>query len=170
MRFPKGLLPVLFTVAVSACENSSTGDLAAEASTMKFAVSSAGCDAVSYHVTATPLGTISFEGVVTGDLEGTATFEFDASSVMFAGKTISNSGTATWSIAAGILGPVEFSTTFDNHNLDVDRPGSPSDVFENIGQHRVLAGVKKANLSYQGVFRATPTPVTNLDFRGVICL
>jgi hypothetical protein len=130
-----------------------------------------GCYTVAFNVTATLMGPLGATGVVTGDLEGTQTIEFDGSSVGFAGKTVSISGTATWTITGGVVpAPLSFTTTFDNRNLLVDRPGSPATLFENIGTHRALAGVAMANLNYQGTFTLVPAPVADHDYRGVLCL
>lgn len=165
-------MPVLFIIGGSACDGRSSGRLPAEPRVPNFSVAGSPCHAVAFTVVLTPSGQgpFSFNGVATGDLEGTLTFEFDPSSVTLAGITISNSGTATWSITGGVIGSVDFTTHFDNRNLAIDRPGSPGDVFENIGRHRALAGVEMANLNYHGTFVISPTPEARHDYRGAICL
>ncbi len=104
---------------------------------------------------------------ITGDLEGTfaPTFMGDQK---FSGVTTANGGTAVWDITGGVLGPLTFETTFDNRNIDTDRPGSPSTFFENIGRHRALDGVQKANLTYLGTFSFITFEIDH-DYQGVIC-
>lgn len=157
-------LPLFFLAA------SSAWTVNANQTRPKLGTSPSGCYAVAFELVFTPISAFAFEGTVTGDLEGTVTIQFDPSSVKFAGATISNSGTATWSITRGLLGPADFTTSFDNRNLAAERPGSPAGVFENIGQHRALEGVRRANLNYHGVFAVEPTPAGKHEFRGVICV
>jgi len=163
MRRLSRYLPLFFLAASSAW----TGN--ANQTSPRLGASTSNCYAVAFEFVFTPISAFSFEGTVTGDLEGTVTIQFDPSSVKFSGATISNAGTATWSITGGLLGPADFTTSFDNRNLAADRPGSPAGVFENIGQHRVLNGVQRANLNYHGVFAVEPTPAGKHEFRGVIC-
>jgi hypothetical protein len=105
---------------------------------------------------------------VTGDLVGTRQDSFDIpGSLRYAGVTTRFTGTSHWHITAGVVpGLEDFETSYENKNLDVDRPGSPADVFENIGTHRALEGVQKANLTYRGT--ASPAGLDH-DFTGVIC-
>jgi hypothetical protein len=129
------------------------------------------CYTPKFSVTLVPITFFTFKGVLSGDLEGEVLVQFDPNSVGFAGKTISNAGTAHWDITGGVIpGLGAFQTTFDNRNIAVDRPGSPSTRFENTGKHRALDGVAKANLTYKGAFSAVPTPEVHHDYRGVICL
>ena len=86
----------------------------------------------------------------------------------FAGVTMKNGGIAHWDITGGVLGPLTFDTEIENKNLLTNRPGSPGTLFENIGKHRAISGVKKANLHYIGTFDAL-TGMTDHDFQGVIC-
>jgi hypothetical protein len=67
-----------------------------------------------------------------------------------------------------VPGAGSFDTQFDNKNFFVDRPGSPASVIENLGTHRAMGGVSKANLGYNGAFNASPEPVAAHDFHGVI--
>lgn len=111
-----------------------------------------------------------FEGQVTGDLEGSATWVFDLGSITFTGNTVSNSGTWHFTITGGIIpGLGAFDTEFHNRNQLVDNPATPGTVFENHGSLRALDGVSKANLTYQGTFWAVPSPHGVWDFLGVIC-
>jgi len=117
-----------------------------------------------------PTGPASLEGLVTGELEGTVSLEFDFGSVKFAGVTVANSGTAHWSITGGMIpAPVTFDTEFDNRNVALDRPGSPATLFENTGKHRAVGGVERANLTYKGTFTTLPSPRGDHDYQGVIC-
>lgn len=145
-----------------AAEHSSTAMTSARASN---------CYTPKFTTTLVPINNFTFEGVVSGDLVGEVLVEFDPNSVGFAGKTISNAGTAQWDITGGVVpGLGAFQTTFNNRNILVDRPGSPPTRIENTGRHRALGGVAKANLTYEGAFSAVPTPQAILDYNGVICL
>jgi len=104
---------------------------------------------------------------VTGDLVGTSSPVF-ADEFKWTGHTVANGGTAHWVITGGVLGYIEFDTTFHNRNILIDRPGSPATFFENTGKHRALAGVEKANLTYHGTFDAL-IPAADHDYQGVIC-
>jgi hypothetical protein len=128
-----------------------------------------GCQTVKFNVAVSPVGPAALEGPVTGDLVGVVHIEFDLATNKFAGATLSNSGTAHWTITGGSIAGVTFDTAFENRNLLVDRPGSPDTLFENIGRHRATAGVAKANLTYRGTFTLVPAPVTDHDYSGVIC-
>jgi hypothetical protein len=129
-----------------------------------------GCFAVNARLLGAPSGPWSFAGILTGDLEGTLTIDFDPGSLRFAGVTIKNGGTAHWAITGGVLpAPVTFETAFENKNLAVDRPGSPALVFENIGKHRDVSGVAEANLHYQGSFAVVPALQVDHRYQGVIC-
>jgi len=127
------------------------------------------CYDVSFTVTGTPTGTFTFEGTLTGDLEGTATIVFDPGSISFAGVTVANAGVASWAVTGGTVpGLTAFGTAFDNRNLLSDRPGSPATVFENIGKHRAVSGVTRANLAYTGVFTVADLQFVH-EYHGVIC-
>ena len=132
------------------------------------AKTSAGCYAVKFQMIAEDPDVSDFH--LSGDLVGTSEPTFD-SDMKFAGVTIANHGTAVWTITGGVIpGLTTFQTTFDNRNILSDRPGSPGDVFENIGTHRAISGVAKANLTYHGSLIYQP-PVTLLShqYQGVIC-
>jgi hypothetical protein len=130
---------------------------------------SAVCHAVAFNVAPSPVQPGIQEGAVTGDLEGTVRVVFDLATVEFHGVTISNAGTAHWTITGGdVPGLTTFDTEFENKNLAIDRPGSPATLFENIGRHRGTSGVEIANLTYQGTFDAV-TRRGDHDYRGVIC-
>ena len=106
---------------------------------------------------------------MSGDLVGTVALEFAPGSVTFTGQTLSVAGTAQWVVTGGVIsGLSAFETEFQNRNLLVDRPGSPGNVFENIGTHRAVSGVETANLTYLGTFSGL-TSQTILSFHGVIC-
>jgi hypothetical protein len=129
----------------------------------------AGCYAVAFNVAPAPVQPGIQEGAVTGDLEGTVRVVFDLSTVEFHGVTISNAGTAHWTITGGdVAGLTTFDTEFENKNLAIDRPGSPATLFENIGRHRGTGGVEMANLTYHGTFDSV-TRRGDHDYRGVIC-
>jgi hypothetical protein len=123
------------------------------------------------HLEPTSISPFSYDGDVSGDLEGSTTFAFDPGSLAFHGATLHNSGTADWTITNGLgSAPLSFKTAFDNMNHFVDRPGSPETLIENIGRHRALSGISQANLEYIGSFNvALPVPAAELDFHGVIC-
>jgi hypothetical protein len=165
-------LPLLLIAGVAACRDGSGPqplDITGALSPNLPAQSSA-CYTPRFHVLAVPTGPTSFEGLVTGDLEGTVSLEFDASSVKFAGATVAISGKSHWSITGGVIpGLVTFDTEFENRNIEVDRPGSPATLFENIGTHRAVARVERANLSYRGTFTTVPSPRADHEYHGVIC-
>ena len=130
-----------------------------------------GCYTVKFNVTG-PVDENGFQTApwtVSGDLEGTQlVFPDVPGSLRFAGVTIKLSGEMHWTITGGVIPELEdFKTLFDLKNLNVVRPGSPPDIFENIGKHRALEGVEKANLEFKGVTQ-TPGDVS-LDHQGVIC-
>lgn len=127
-----------------------------------------GCATVHFNVLGFPSSPAMFTGEVTGDLEGTVELAFVGGPGKFAGVTQHNGGNASWSISDGVLGPLTFDTEFDNKNFYVDRPGSPATVVENIGKHRAVAGVDKANLTFKGEFSFLTFSIDH-DFRGVIC-
>jgi len=129
------------------------------------------CHAVKFNVSGDPGGSgFVVLGEVSGDLAGTVTMTFDPDSVKFAGVTIKVGGVAQWDVTDGVVpGLVEFETSFDNKNLATDRPGSPAWVFENIGTHRALTGVQKANLHYSGISDFAEPRAFSHDYQGVIC-
>lgn len=90
---------------------------------------------------------------VSGHLVGTGeSFFYIPDSLRFAGVTIKNAGETHWHITGGVVpGLGEFKTSFDSKNTNTDRPGSPAYVFENIGKHRAMEGVQRANLHYKGI-------------------
>jgi len=125
---------------------------------------------VKFVVFPMPAGPFSGSATVSGDLEGTSTTEFDPGSITFAGVTIHNSGVTHWDITGGVVpGLGTFVTEFDNMNIAIDRPGSPGTLFENIGKHRAVDGVAKANLRYRGTFDLVPSPHGEHHYQGVIC-
>ena len=126
-----------------------------------------GCTTVRFHVSPSVTGLTTFAGPITGDLEGTAHFEFIGPTT-FTGVARSNGGTSTWNVTGGVLGPLVFEAGFDNRNIDTDRPGSPATLFENTGRLRAISGVEKANLTYQGFFSLL-TLTAEHDYNGVIC-
>ncbi len=109
-----------------------------------------------------------YTAALSGDLEGTMTLSFTAGSNVFAGVTQKNYGTASWDVTGGVLGPLQFVTEFENKNFWTDRPGSPLYLFENIGTHRALQGVEKANLHYIGTFDGLARYGEH-HYTGIIC-
>jgi hypothetical protein len=130
-----------------------------------------GCYAVKFNVSGTLVpGVLTVQGVVSGDLVGTVEMTFDLGTLTFAGVTIKNGGFAEWNVDGGVVAGIdEFKTSFDNKNLATDRPGSPAWVFENIGTHRALEGVQKANLHYEGISDFAEPRAFSHDYQGVIC-
>jgi hypothetical protein len=132
------------------------------------AVDASECSHVTFNFTGVPTGPFVVEGVVTGDLEGRATFTFDPSSVELKGKKISNSGTARWTITGGVFSNLTFTTAFENKNVPVEPPDSPM-YFKNTGKHEELSGVREAKLHYEGTFTFVPSALVNHDYKGKIC-
>jgi hypothetical protein len=80
-------------------------------------VQASGCATPKFTVVLVPTSGLSFNGVLSGDLEGTVTLLFDPGSFKFAGVTFANSGTAHWEISGGVLpGLGAFYTEFNNRN------------------------------------------------------
>jgi hypothetical protein len=131
-----------------------------------------GCYAVKFNVDITPITGNTLSGVVTGDLEGTADITLLGASWPPTGATNTSTFDFRWHITGGVI-PALVGSTFDtrseNRNILHFRlpPGRP--FAQNVGSHRAVAGVSKANLTYTG-----ETPIatfqTTLDHRGVICL
>jgi len=119
-------------------------------------------------------GTERIDGDVTGDLEGSAEMVFALGSDAFGVfGVVSKSlveATANWEVTGGVLGARDFQTTFTNKDFVIDRPGSPGTLFESIGTHRALTGVRKANLTYKGTFDVLhPEQPGTHYYHGVIC-
>lgn len=165
-------LPLCLLASLTACmDGSDPLNVAPDASmTMHASDRASSCFTPAFTVALTPTGAGAFEGELTGDLEGSVTVEFDLpGSLRFHGVTIKNSGAAHWTITGGVIPDLEaFDTTFENMNLDVDRPGSGPGIFENVGRHRATDGVERANLTYNGLFDAS-IPAGAHHYRGVIC-
>lgn len=165
-------LPLLLLVGAAACADGARRWPLEPNEELRpnLAVQSSGCYTPKFHVMLVPTGPATLEGLLTGDLAGTVSLEFDFGSLKSVGATVANSGTAHWTIAGGMIpGPVTFETEFDNRNIDIDRPGSPATLFENTGKHRALSGVGRANLTYKGTFTTVPSPQADHDYQGVIC-
>ena len=109
-----------------------------------------------------------FEGQITGDLEGSATWEFDPTvPPRVTGVTNTLSGVMHWDITGGIVPELgQFDTEFQHRNHVIDTRNSPATVYENLGTHRALNGVEIANLHYKGTFVAHHG---DWDYHGVIC-
>jgi hypothetical protein len=149
-------------------------DSADEASAVQASGGNSGCYAVKFSVVGDsfgPGGEPIAPFVVSGDLVGTIESVFDLpDSLKFAGVTVKNAGVSYWHITGGVVPNLgEFTTSFDNLNHVIDRPGSPATLFENQGRHRALEGVQKANLTYKGTFNLVPSPFLSHHFKGVIC-
>lgn len=155
-RMPPGLTPLVSTVRAAGVPAAQPGDVA-------------GCYTPKFTVSPVPIGVGLFAGTITGDIQGTVMLTF-VGPVTFRGATIANGGTAHWEITGGVIpGIVSFDTVFENRNLESDRPGSPAWLFENIGRHRAVDGVGKANLAYTGTFDVS-IPAGDHEYQGVICL
>jgi hypothetical protein len=128
-----------------------------------------GCYTVKFDVSLEWVGPgLPFAQSITGDLVGTVRTDFSGET-KFAGATQHNGGTTHWDISGGIIPGLEtFETEFDNKNFLTDRSGSPYLLFENIGNHRALRGVEKANLTYNGYFDARIAQGLH-HYQGVIC-
>jgi hypothetical protein len=135
-----------------------------------------GCYAVKFNVSGNvlPGGVPVSPWVVSGDLVGEQTWVVDVTSFRLTGVAFRLSGEMEWSIVDGGVVPNlgEFTTSFDLKNLNIDRPGSPANIAENIGTHRALEGVQKANLTLKGVTEAaqgSSLGSSSMDYQGVIC-
>lgn len=158
----------LALLVISACADTGPSAPAADLRIAGDAAASA-CQSVRFTWVGAPVAGLTFVGSLSGDLQGTLSITFDPASFRPAGVTFKNAGTAEWALTGGVDGLTAFRTTFDNMNIDHDRPGSPAWFFENTGRHRELSGVAQANLTYRGEFAAAPSPVVTLYWHGVIC-
>ena len=103
-----------------------------------------GCFTPKFNVVLVATGPSTFEGPVTGDLEGAIEFVFEGG-FKLTGGTAANQGLANWDITGGIVpGLGMFQTSFENRNQLVQPPDF---LFENKGKHRALDGVEKANVT-----------------------
>ena len=160
---------ILLVIGLSACVDAPAAPKARNLG-VSFDAVNVQCSPVQFHVHHVPTGPFEIVGVTTGDIERSLITVFDPGSPEFHGVTLHNSGTAQWTLTRAPAGiPLSFATTFDNMNHFVDRPGSPATVIENIGTHRALSGISRANLEYTGTFTFLPTPVAEHDFHGVLC-
>jgi hypothetical protein len=161
---------LLLTLAFAGLAIGCGGDTPLDVDSPDFALAgNSGCatvkfDAVGWPVT--PDFTV-WDTEFTGDLEGTGTQTFTEPPTP-AGVQFHNSGVGLWNVSGGLLGALTFETEFDNHIIMTDRPGSPSTVNETMGRQRATSGVRKANLTYKGIFSATDLKVYQA-YQGVIC-
>ena len=122
------------------------------------------------------LDTINF--ALSGDLVGhlTARVDFEetykySGPKRFYRGTESWNGTGEWAITGGSVPGLSFQTAMTNRNLISAVAGAPAETWENIGSHRALSGVDKANLSYKGTAWGDPATDYHVEHRyhGVIC-
>jgi hypothetical protein len=164
MRYsPLALLPLLLVACTD--QQPTAPDIGVAPA---FAVAGqSGCFTPKFHAATVYVGPgLTFEGPVTGDLIGTQRAEFTSDA--FTGKVEKIHGVSEWTITGGVLGELTFITELEGRNISTDRPGSPWWLFENLGTHRALEGVEKANLTYTGTFSLL-TLTGDHDFKGVIC-
>lgn len=171
MRIARWVWLPLLLVATGCAGDAAVAPLEPELSDARAGDEVERCFSPEFSVLVTPVGPGTFLGEVSGELEGTVVMEFDLpGSLRFAGATIHNSGTADWTITAGVVPDLtSFQTQFRNMNINVDRPGSPAGTFENVGSHRATAGVRRAELTYRGTFVTAPSPEALHHYHGVIC-
>lgn len=129
-----------------------------------------GCYTVQFNSKSVPTAPLTFAGPVTGDLVGSATFTIDPSTLKTLSHTVSFDVDAVWVITGGIIPNLTgFQTRGQGiRAINVDRPGSSADVAENVGTHRAVSGVQKANLSFRGTF-SNIDGTADHDYHGVIC-
>jgi hypothetical protein len=131
------------------------------------------CYSVQF-VASAPWGPGDLTFALDGDLIGTFRTEFDPSTIkysgpmpFFSGGTMAIEGAGHWVVTGGIVpGLSAFRTSLTNRNLLSAVAGATPDVFENIGSHRAVTGVGKANLTYKGT--ASMAGVEH-RYHGVIC-
>ena len=164
------IIPLLACSLLAACEMPTAPDRALSPGAALSSVDAAGaCRTVAFHMSIVPTAFGYYRGTMTGDLAGTANITFDLpASLKVSGYTASNAGAATWAVTDGVLGPLAFTTEFENRNHYIDNKPSPMEVRENSGRHRATGGVTKANLEYKGVYDSRVGTVEH-DYRGVIC-
>ena len=146
-----------------------------ESGSFSASAGNSGCYTVKFNVSGEvlPWGFPVSPWVVSGDLEGEQTWVVDLTSFRLTGVAFRLSGEMEWNIDGGVVSDLgEFTTSFDLKNLNIDRPGSPANIAENIGTHRALVGVQKANLTLKGVTEAaqgSSLGFSSMDYQGVIC-
>jgi hypothetical protein len=114
----------------------------------------------------TPVDGLQFVGVLTGDLQGTASAAFDEIGPL-TGVTRQVAGNLTFHITGGVVPELigeTFTTRIENRN--VVPPGQT--LVKNVGSLRAISGVNKANLTYVGQTSVDPFE-TRLEFTGVVC-
>lgn len=166
MRFPTRILvPAVLALALVACEQTETTSPNAAASQFGVAGKS-GCYTVKVSVTAVPVGPVTVAGTLAGDLEGTIEFVFDVITP-FTGVTNTAEANTAWHITGGIASELigqTFHTRLKNRNIL-----PPGETFAtNVGSHRAIDGVEKANITYIGE-TSIVTGVTRLEHNGVLC-
>lgn len=132
-----------------------------------------GCYTVNFTVNYTevmdPSRPFTFEGVVSGDLEGSAELIFDTA-VRSTRSTFTALGVVTYEITGGLITELvgqSFQTRLRTLNVFPD-DGDPLVARNNVVE-RALSGVSKANLTIHGL-TDIPSPQTpDWIYHGVIC-
>ena len=137
-----------------------------------------GCYTVDFAVDYPVTGFVppfTWEGVVSGDLEGAAVMVFDLDSPDHSTRfTNAASATITWDLSGGMI-PELVGRTFQTRmrTLNVFPNDKDPLIARNNGRDRALTGVSKVNLTWHGTTDFTqfpPSPPTTLRFyNGVIC-
>lgn len=131
------------------------------------------CYAVAFSVEMTSADGVVFEGPISGDLEGTVEVLNTGFTWPPTGATNTSTFEFSWHVTGGIIPELigeSFSTAAENRNVlhFLLPPARPFAM--NVGKHRAVAGVQKANLTYTGLTNVDGSPsVTRLDHHGVIC-
>jgi hypothetical protein len=130
------------------------------------------CYAVEFNVEITSPDGSSFTAELSGGLEGTVEVVGTGFTWPPTGATNTSTQDYTFHITGGAvpeLNGLTFSTSAENRNILYFLLPSGQQFVRNVGQHRVVAGVASANLTYIGQTGLTFPQVTSLDHRGVIC-
>jgi hypothetical protein len=132
-----------------------------------------GCYTVQFTVEITTPDEVVFEATMSGDLEGTIDLVGTGFTWPPTGATNTSTFEYTWHVTGGAVPELigeTFVTHAENRNI-LYFLLPPGQLFvRNVGNHRSVAGVERANLTYTGETNVDSPPfVTRLDHRGVIC-
>jgi hypothetical protein len=131
-----------------------------------------GCYTIKATVIVSQTGPTSFSGVITGDLEGTVESEVLGFTWPPTGVTNTSTFRFHWSISGGTVPALigqTFTTHSENRNLLYFLVSPEKTMVRNVGSHRAVAGVSKANLTYVAQ-TSLESGETRFDHHGVICL
>jgi len=124
---------------------------------------------VDYTLVFPPTLPFTWEGVVSGDLVGTAVLVYDLENPVVIGTSnVIVVGTVSWDITGGVIPDLvgrQFQTRV--RFLAVSTPDNEPAAL-NQSHEKALAGIRHADFTAHGGADGFP-PVSRLDYQGVIC-